>query len=444
MKLLRYRYIPMTAYLGYAGFVIACLLFGPVKFQGIGYGLLLGFLGIYLALFFVGYVIGSKGEFNLEVDAREALAVAGYRKIRKLYGVLLVGSVCYSAYAWIALIASGASLSLASMGENYMEAYSGYERGSASIDAGYIFLILIQTIVTLTLVLGFANYRVLERRRRWFLIFVVISYVMVNMLAAGKQKYLGDIILYTVAAGGITLAAKGKKIPAKRILQGLGLILVAGLAFVEIQHQRYSVSGTSIDNIASKQHPLIIWDVNTPLVDLLGVDYGFALGAVLLYFSNGLYGLYLSLTLPFEWSYFVGNSYSLGRIVEIALGQDGAVLHHTYPYRVDMAYGWGFDKWHSAFAWIASDIGFTGVLLLTPFFARFYAKIWREAVNATNVGAAPLFIYLSMGLAFSFSNNQLVHTLSGVFVLIFLIGLWARNRKWSRRISIPRVQHSGG
>lgn len=79
----------------------------------------------------------------------------------------------------------------------------------------------------------------------------------------------------------------------------------------------------------------------------------------------------MSLTLPFEWSYFVGNSYSLGRIVEILFSANGAVLDHTYPYRVGQTYGWEFDKWHSMFAWLASDISFPGVVLLAPIFAFF-------------------------------------------------------------------------
>ena len=173
---------------------------------------------------------------------------------------------------------------------------------------------------------------------------------------------------------------------------------------------------------------MIDWDVDSFIVQVLGPGYGFAVGSVLFYFSNGLYGLYLSLTLPFEWSYLVGNSYSLGRIVEIAVGDPGLVLEETYPYRVGVTYGWGLDKWHSAFAWLASDIGFGGILLITPLFARFYARIWKEAVAATNIASGPLFLYLTLGLAFSYSNNQLVHAMSGVLVLIFLLLLRRRDR----------------
>lgn len=423
MNLFRYRYAPLVAYLAFAGFVVCCLLLGPVKFRDIGYGLLLSFLAAYLALFFIGFVIGGRGKFRIDIWRRKALSHANYLSLNSFIGRLLFFAFIYTCYSWVSTLASGVSLSMSDMGQNYSEAYAGYVRGSASIDYKYILNIIFQAIVTLSILFGISYFREMATHRRYMLLFIVFSYVAVNMLSVGKQKYLGDIVLYASAAVAVSMAANESRVSVKRVLQVSGILLAAVALFTEIQTQRYNFAGTGVNNIAQRIHPLMTWDVNSPLVTLLGEEYGFGLGSFLVYFSNGLYGLYLSLTLPFEWTYFFGNSYSVGRIVEILIGQDGAILHHTYPYRVDITYGWGFDKWHSAFAWFASDVGFFGVLFLTPFFAAFYARLWREAVNSLNPVSAPLFIYLSMGLAFSFSNNQIFHTLSGVIVFFVLLVL---------------------
>lgn len=441
MKIIRYRYLPLTAYLLYAAFVIGCLLFGPVQFEGIGYGILLAFLGAYLFLFAIGYLVGAKGAFSVPVERREAMGKDGYRRIRKIFGFLLIVAVAQSVLGWADLIISGGASNFSALGERYSDYYGGYERGQAKVDLQYVASILVQAALALAIILGLANYRHLEKGRRWLLVFVVGSYVLVNLLGSGKQKYLGDIVIFVLVATMIGMAARGAKLRPARMAKLAAFSAVSLLIFAEILRQRYSYIGVGIDSIAEMSHPLVIWDVNTPLVELFGPDYGFAFGYVLFYFSNGLYGLYLCLTLPFEWTYLVGSSYSIGRVAEIVTGEPGAILHSTYPYRAGLIYGWGLEKWHSAFSWIASDIGFTGVLVLTPAFGLFYARLWREAVNSLNVAAAPLFIYLSLGLAFSFANNQLVHAMSGVIVLGVLLILRKLDQRWQRRRLIGAGQH---
>lgn len=229
----------------------------------------------------------------------------------------------------------------------------------------------------------------------------------------------------------INFAAKGRKFDIRTIGIFVLTAILVFFMFLEILRQRYLAAGIGLDNIYERSHPLISWDAESPLFIFFSSDYALALGSFLFYLTNGLYGLYLSLTLPFEWTYFVGNSYSLGRIIEIALSADGFILEQTYPYRVGVTYGWGFDKWHSLFAWIASDITFLGILFLTPLFSFFYARLWLQAIRASNPFAGPLFIYLSLGLIFSYANNQIMHSLAGVIVFVVLAAGWVLSRNLS-------------
>jgi hypothetical protein len=445
---LNYRYLPLTVYLSFALFTIACLFFGPVTYQGINYFLLMGFLGAFLVLFAAGYLWAVRGKFSISSEERIRASMDAFAKVRGTFRWLLLWSCASSVLKWITLFSSHASIGFDSIGDAYSEGYRDYVRGDASIGPSYILNIFDQTIVILAVIIGLAYYRSLPRKSRVGLQFVLASFVLANMLGSGKQVYIGYIAIYASVSALRYAAIYRKKITAKTVFIGLTATAVVLLAMVEVLRQRYEYAGVSLANVRLRSHPLMIWDVDSPLVKLVGQNYGLAIGYLTTYFTNGLYGLYLSLTLPFEWSYFLGSSYSLGRIVEIVTGNNGAIFERTYPFRVGDAYGWGMTKWHSAFSWIASDVGFVGILMLTPFFAAAYARIWKEAVNSVNPYAAPLFMYLSLGLAFSFANNQMVHALSGVLVLSFLVWKWGRFARKAKRASRlnrqPKWHGAGG
>ena len=369
-------------------------------------------------------------------------------KVERSFRWLLVWAFASSTFKWIGLLTSGASIGFDAIGDAYSEGYRDYVRGDASIGPLYILNIIDQSIVVLAVIIGLAYYKSLPSKSKLALLFVLVTFVFANMLGSGKQVYIGYVAIYVSVAALRYAAIQRRKISARGVFAATSVMAIVLLAMVEVLRQRYEYAGVSLSNVMSRSHPLMIWDVDSPLVNVVGNGYGLAIGYLTTYFSNGLYGLYLSLTLPFEWSYFMGSSYSLGRIVEIVAGSDGAILDRTYPFRVGEAYGWGMTKWHSAFSWIASDIGFFGILLISPFFAAVYARLWREAVNSVNPYAAPLFMYLTLGLAFSFANNQMVHALSGVFVLSFLLWRWGwfarKAKRASRRAQLPRVQGMGG
>ncbi|WP_429419305.1 hypothetical protein [Pseudomonas plecoglossicida] len=403
---------------------------------------LLVFLVPVLALFCAGFIMGARGEFrSVQPVAQRCYAL---QRISIFLKIMVSLTSVASVMQWYSFVSSGGGLSFDSIGESYVSGYEGYERGQASIDAVYILNIFQQALILITLLFGFYYYKVMGRFGRLLFVFIVVTYLLVNVLGAGKQKYLGDLVIFSVFCSAINLAAKGTRFRAASIFLAMGLAFFVFFLFVEILRQRYQAAGINIDNIYNKAHALITWDRDAWIFNVVNADYALALGIFFGYFTNGLYGLYLSLTLPFEWSYFVGNSYSLGRIVEILLGANGAVLEHTYPYRVGEVYGWEFDKWHSMFAWLASDLTFPGVVLLTPIFAFFYARIWIQAIRASNPFAGPLFIYFSMGLVFSYANNQLMHSLSGVMVLFVLLVGWVMSGTRTRLLDGPGSEDGSG
>lgn len=420
MKTLSYRYLPLNLYLGYTAFVLMALFWGPIKYKGLNYFILLPFIFAVILLFIIGYFAGAKGTF-LQTSSILDSRFFCYKKILRLFNVLLMVGVISSMFQWYFFISSGGGLSLSKIGLSYVSLYDGYERGTANIDFLYIIKIFEQATITLVLLFSFYYYGTMSKRARCAFLFIVGSYLIINLLGTGKQKYLGDVILFTGFSQAIKFATNRIRFKQSTLWLFFVSFVLVFFVFVEILRQRYFAAGIGLDNFYIKAHPLIEWEEGSILFKFVNPDYVLALGIFLSYFSNGLYGLYLSLTLPFKWTYLFGNSYSLGRIIEIIFSNKGMILENTYPFRVGEVYGWGLNKWHSLYSWLASDFTFFGVVFLCPFFAYFYARIWRKAVNSSNPFAGPFFIYLSMGLMFSYANNQIMHGLSGVIVLIFLI-----------------------
>jgi hypothetical protein len=414
MKILTFKYLPSNFYLAYSVFILIALLIGPVKYANMNYQLIFLFLLPLLILFQVAFIFGAKGKLY-PVSLKNA---QDYKLSSFLKSLIYLGFVI-SLKMWFVFIISGKSLSLSSMGENYVDSYDGYVRGNAQIGIVYLYNIFESSFITISLLIIFTSYSRLKGKIKLFSVFIIFTYVLINVVGSGKQKYLGDVIIFILYSYFLHLAINRTVIPIKKVFSyALLFTLVLGL-FSYILSSRYSALGISGENIIDKIHPLMYWDKESMIIVLFGDTLGFPLGMFLGYFSNGLYGLNLAMQLPFEWTYFLGNSYSLSKIVEVAAGEPGIILDQSYPFRAESV-GWGLGKWHSLFSWLASDFTFPGVIVLGGFFGFVYGRIWLRAVQGNNYFAKPLFVYLSLGVVFSFSNNQIMHTLSGVITLFIL------------------------
>lgn len=379
-----------------------------------------------LVVFSLGYIKGARG--NIRCIRKEKGFNEGewsvYLLVRNLIKVVIILSACFVMYQWYQVFITGGGIDISKLGESYVKYYEGYERGQARVDLLYVLNILAQAVLTLALFFGVFYYKKLSRKMGWLFVFVVVSYILINVLVSGKQKFFGDVVIILFFYFLINVSRSQRRVSYKFI--GVGAICVTAVigVFVELLNQRYIAAGIGLNNIGDKVHPLMVWDQESYLFDILGDEYGFAFGVFLWYFTNGIYGLSLSLSLPFEWTYFVGNSYSLGRIVEIISGGDVTIIDKTYPARVGFEYGWDLSKWHSLFSWLASDFTFLGVIIIAFFFGVLYGGLWVSAIRLDNPYSGPLFLCLSLGLIFSYSNNQLMHSMAGVIALITLIVLY--------------------
>ena len=84
------------------------------------------------------------------------------------------------------------------------------------------------------------------------------------------------------------------------------------------------------------------------------------------------------------------------------------MLEDTYPYRVGNVTGWDQSKWHSVFSWFASDLTFTGTLVLFSFIGFIYARAWKSVYQFYNPISMLLFSTLTLGLIFVPAKQSII------------------------------------
>jgi len=162
---------------------------------------------------------------------------------------------------------------------------------------------------------------------------------------------------------------------------------------------------------------------------LLGDKIGIGVSAFTTgYLSGGYYGLSKCLTLPFKWTYGIGNSVAASSIVKFLFGID--LYEQTYIYRMEETFGIpGKSAWHTIFPWLASDISFFGIPLLFFLISYYYGKSWREILVYNNPISMLLFSLLSVLFVFVVANNQILHGYNYLFITLFVITIYVIKRK---------------
>lgn len=414
------RYLPLKVFLYYSVFVFSTLFLGPVKYININY-ISIGLYVLGVILFFsFGFVNGVKGVITLNSSVDKLF-------IKNIVNMFIVVGVLISIFSWVEVIEKIAKYGLVDFGNAYVNYYDGYVRGASSIDFFYIYNIFESSVYLLCVLFIFSFYTKLSQLYKILSIFVLFTSLMAALILSGKQKSVGDFFIFFSYAYILHTAVNARKFPVRKIIY---LVVAVFIVFSYLLHLRYSAIGLDEFNIVDKLHPLTYWEKDTLLSYILPLDIAFPVGMFLMYFSNGLYGLSISLELEFTWSYFLGSSYSVSRLFEKILGAPDFFVSKTYP-SLAAEHGWGFDKWHSSFSWLASDFTFPGVLILISAVGFLYGRMWRRILNGENPIARVIFIYMSLGIIFMYANNQIFHPITGVICTFILLVMYIKAQKYN-------------
>lgn len=262
--------------------------------------------------------------------------------------------------------------------------------------------------------------------KKWRLIFVIsISIQLLNsVLQVGAQKNFFDLFFMVSLIVFLRIFLNKKYLTSyiKNVL--FGLLIVIGL-FIFFQLSRFQ-EYNALDFSGYGQMYL---NKESILFDIFGEKIGFGLSLLICYISQGYYGLSLTLQLPFEWTYGVGNSFALMSYADQYLDIN-SVLEKTYPFRMQEQFGWpALMYWHTFFPWVASDISFPGVLVLMYFTGRTFARTFAESVRYSNPLSVTLFFFISILLLYMPANNQLMQTREMMIGFVTILVVWVINHK---------------
>ncbi len=177
------------------------------------------------------------------------------------------------------------------------------------------------------------------------------------------------------------------------------------------QYSRYVTKDLDISDVNKYVYEYSSYDLEHPMFKIFGDKIGFGISYFITsYLSDGYYGLSKCLDLDFKWTYGCGNSLALQAIHDKITG--GNLYETTYLGRMEREYAiLGKAQWHTIFPWLASDITFTGSLLIFLPIAFIYGKSWNEVIKYRNPLSYLMLCLLTIMFIFVPANNQI---LSGI------------------------------
>lgn len=428
MKISKIDLIPLKIIVLYIILGLSLSFWGPIRY--INYNELPVFIYImyFILLFSIGYLFGL-------LQTNNALEHKNYHQVINIKKILFWVKISILLISFIQIITLIVSigngtlnLSLSKMGEAYVNTYTDYERGTGNLRLSFLIQTLTYIPYLTTLILGAFYFKELSKTYKFLVVFVYISIIILETIGHGKQKQLGDLIIFLM----IIIILKSNLIDIstrKKIFKRIFFFSLLGLiALISILSFRYAAIEIDASNINDKVHALIEYDTDNIVFQIFGDKIGFPLSVFTGYLSQGYYGLSLAMQEPFQWTYFMGNSYSLSVLMErfFAVPID---FHDTYPYRVALSTGWDDSKWSTVFVWFAGDFTFIGTLFLFSIIAYLYAQVWREAYYYKNPISIILFSMLSIALLYIPANNQLLHTPGSIIAIFYFIILWIFKHK---------------
>lgn len=415
-------YRPLKLFVAYILVSLCLSFFGPIvyyDFHRVAVGL---YMLVFITVFAIGYLCGA--ETRLACISESTASKRLRRTLRLVKMCIWISLVVGLAEFLVSVSVTGINLNLGSLGQAYVDLYSGYVRNTGrAYGILEIAAILKQLPYQVTVILGVYYFPLLTPKYRGLTAGTIALTIIGNVVGQGKQKQIGDIAIFLASV----LAVRYTRVPGPRrrgILRRILLVAsLTAMALLVIQKQRYEAVGINAFNYSAKAPWRSALDLSHPLFRVFGYEWGFPLALLSNYIGGGYYGLSLCLQLPFKWTYLIGNSYALMVAANRFLGLP-FLLEDTYVLRMEHATGWpGMSRWHTVFAWQASDLTFVGAILLFLPIAYVYAVSWKEAQHGNPVSIM-MFSVLTLALVYVPANNQLMHSPGGVIATLVLCVTW--------------------
>lgn len=426
-------YAPLKLILSFIIITFSLVIWGPVEYYMFPMGKTALFIFSVILAMVVGYTYGVATGVSPAKSGR----VGGEVLVRRLFDFSLIVSIIALLISIGSAILSGQlNTDISTIGDAYASGYENYERNAGSYSLTFIIYSLSLPFNFISIVLGLYYFFSLGKIRQISVLFLIIASLLFYIVGSGKQKQLGDIIIYIISIAAIKYGVRRKPIKIKWIALAAVFGVVGLMAFVAILGQRYSVLGVDIANINQRINDRVYFDRTHPVFTIFGPSYGLNLAMFSTYLSQGYYGLGLSLETDWKWTHFLGFSYSISVIANRLFGVEWE-WPNTLIVQVANSTGWDESKWNTIFPYYATDFTFPGTVVIFGYFAYVYARAWNSAIKYENPFSILVFSLLTMGALFIPANNQLLHSPGGLFTTALVTALYLTFGRQFNRPSAP-------
>ncbi len=418
------RYKPLKIIIIYILATVLISFFGPMKYINYNKGSVFLYISGILICLALGSLFADRKFKRLNFDASYSDVKMQWDKtIERILKISVVLFFISGLLEFLNILINAPYLiSIRNIGQNYLsareEATSGY-----SIAVIFRFFTGVFRIVSFTL--GIYYWKKMSGRYKLLLLLAIVFLLLVNVIALGTQKFLGDIIIYASIIAFIKMLDLEKKKRRKIYRYIFVLVSIAVVAFSFILSKRYEIINVNAYNFQYRSYGYSYFDTSHIVFKIFGEKIGFGLAMLLSgYLSVGYYGLSLCFELPFTWSYGIGSSYILSKVFNEILGT-GDIFGRTYLAKISQYYGIsGTSTWHTVFPWLASDFTFPGTLILFIFIGYIWHYTWCEILAYKNPFSVIMFSTITLGMIFIPANNQLFHGIDTYISTVMVIIFW--------------------
>lgn len=423
--------LPITVINIYIITTLIISFFGPMKYFNYDKLGVATYIILFLICLNMGFLLKRKSINTInKSNENEIINTYKLKRIIKLINISIYIALVSICLEFIEIIIKNPQLlSFNNMGHNYI-----YLRQELAGVNDYSLALLIRFMTgffrNVTLILAPYYFKQLSKKHKVLFIIYIALLIIVNGVAYGTQKFLGDIFIYWIIIGFIKMLDLSRAKQIKIIRRSIIIVLIFVTMFSIMQIQRYDVIGVDANNFMSKSTGESYYDTNHIIFKIFGERFGFGISTIIsTYMSGGYYGLSLCLKLPFKWTYGIGSSYILSLFLNRFLGIEN-LYESTYLNRMALQFGRdGLSSWNTIFPWLASDLTFFGALIIFIPVGYVFALTWNEILKYRNPISILLFCTVFLGLIFIPANNQLFHGIDTYISTVLIIIYWLFNHK---------------
>ena len=412
------RLLPIIFFIVYLNSSVFLFAFGPWDWPVKDGTKLYVFLTFAHAALFLGYfsaAFSKSGKYYGKLKVQHIVLVS---LILNLF--LLLPTSLFRSGSVIPNIEAG----LANPGEMYRISLEMRRQGGGVIE--YVRIIL-SPILSLLMPLTFFYWGKLKPIVRYLSVFSMLFFLAIYV-AIGTNKAIADFILLfpcIILAGYFSGRLQFSR--RRLIIIAVLVVFAFGSFFSFFSATMVSRMGT-VENVATLPVLNLSADLENFTLKPLPDQVKNPAVALINYFTQGYYGLYLSLEKPFVPMFGVGNSIFL-YFNAMKINGMKEMKEMPYPMRLGED-GWdGMGQWSTIYPWIASDVSFPGTILVVFMIGYVFALSWIDTLKGSNPFAVAVFAQFLIMLFYFPANNQVMQSGENLFGFYGLLVVWLYTRK---------------